>query len=296
MTENFTSTKEKPVVVLKDLAKNYGKTVALQKVTFNVYQGEIFGLLGQNGAGKTTTLRVLKAMIKPTLGSAFVLEKDVMNDKKWVKQHTGYLPEEGSLLSRLTPLELCEYIGGLFGLSVENSRQRAMYFLEIFDLLKKKDALIEELSRGMKQKLSIICSIIHDPEIVLMDEPLASLDPSAARMVKDFIRYLAKEKGKTIIISSHRLGLVEDVCDRVAILFEGKILAIDSPKGIIEETQTTNLEEAYLALIPGYEQPMMTTNGSLVEGAEERAITADLEEPESQHHTLKNQTNESRQE
>ena len=252
-------------VKIDNIAKSFGATLALAGISFEVKKGEIFGLLGHNGAGKTTTIRILKGMIKPTSGDAFVLGRKIDDDPNWVKQHTGYLPEEGSLIGRLTPIELCEYIGGLFGVSSQNSRTRAIEFLKIFGLFDKKDELIEKLSRGMKQKLSIICSIIHDPDLIFMDEPLASLDPSAAKMVKDFIKYLAKEKKKTIIISSHRLPLVEDVCDRVAIIHLGSILIIDSPANVMRSTNTNSLEEAYLNIVPGYTSPVFDSNGSLVE-------------------------------
>ncbi|MBD3192011.1 MAG: ATP-binding cassette domain-containing protein [Candidatus Heimdallarchaeota archaeon] len=254
-----------PAIILTNISKNYGATPALVDVSFDVLPGEIFGLLGPNGAGKTTAIRILKGMIKPTSGTAQVLNHRIDRETNWVKQHTGYLPEEGSLLTRLTPLELCEFIGGLFGVSTANSRARALEFLKMFNLLEKKDELVENLSKGMKQKLSIICSIIHDPEIVFMDEPLSSLDPSASKMVKDFIRYLSRSKNKTIIISSHRLAMVQDVCDRVAILHKGVILTVDYPKKIMEKTQTSTLEEAYLSIIPGYAQPVFASDGSIVE-------------------------------
>jgi len=255
----------KNAIRIENVTKVYGSTIALAGVTFAVKPGEIFGLLGPNGAGKTTSIRILKGMITPTSGDAFILGKSISEDSLWAKQHTGYLPEEGSLIGRLTPLELSEFIGGLFGVSAENSRNRSLELFRMFGLYEKKDELIEKLSRGMKQKLSIISSLIHDPDIILMDEPLASLDPSAAKMVKDFIKYLSREKEKTIIISSHRLSLVEDVCDRVAIIHEGAIIAEGTPQTIMQETNTTSLEEAYLAIIPGYKSPAYTNNGVIVE-------------------------------
>jgi ABC-type multidrug transport system ATPase subunit len=249
----------------KELSKLYNNVVALADVSFEVNEGEIYGLLGPNGAGKTTTIRILKGMLKPTTGDALIFDHSILTDKNYAKKITGYLPEEGSLMGRLTPLELCEFIGGLFGVSAENSRSRAEEFFLIFDLMEKKNELIENLSRGMKQKLSIITSIIHDPQIVLMDEPLASLDPAAAKMVKDFIKYLSKEKKKTVIISSHRLSMMEDVCDRVAIIHYGKILGVDTPQKIMADTNTNSLEDAYLAIIPGYQKPVYLGDGSLVE-------------------------------
>ncbi len=253
----------------KELSKLYNNVVALANVSFEVFEGEIYGLLGPNGAGKTTTIRILKGMLKPTTGDAFIFDHSVLSDMTYAKQMTGYLPEEGSLMGRLTPMELCEFIGGLFGVSAENSRLRAEEFFSIFGLTEKKNELIENLSRGMKQKLSIITSIIHDPQIVLMDEPLASLDPAAAKMVKDFIKYLSKEKKKTVIISSHRLSMMEDVCDRVAIIHHGTILVVDTPKKIMDDTNTNSLEDAYLAIIPGYQKPVYLGDGSLVEATEE---------------------------
>ncbi len=259
----------KNAIQISNVTKVYGVTIALAGVSFEVKLGEIFGLLGPNGAGKTTSIRILKGMIKPTSGEAFILGKRISDDPNWAKEHTGYLPEEGSLIGRLTPLELSEFIGGLFGVSAEISRNRSTELFRMFELYEKKDELIEKLSRGMKQKLSIICSLIHDPDILLMDEPLASLDPSAAKMVKDFIKFLSREKEKTIIISSHRLSLVEDVCDRVAIIHQGVIIAEGTPKSIMQETNTSSLEDAYLAVIPGYKSPVITNEGIIVESAPE---------------------------
>ncbi len=259
----------KNAIRISNVTKVYGATIALAGVSFEVKQGEIFGLLGPNGAGKTTSIRILKGMINPTSGEAFILVKRISDDPNWAKEHTGYLPEEGSLIGRLTPLELSEFIGGLFGVSAANSRNRSIELFRMFELYEKKDELVEKLSRGMKQKLSIICSLIHDPDILLMDEPLASLDPSAAKMVKDFIKYLSREKEKTIIISSHRLSLVEDVCDRVAIIHQGAIIAEGTPKSIMQETNTNSLEDAYLAVIPGYKSPVITSEGTIVETAAE---------------------------
>jgi len=268
-----------PRIAIKanELSKLYNSVVALANVSFEVFEGEIYGLLGPNGAGKTTTIRILKGMLKPTTGDAFIFENSILTETNYAKKITGYLPEEGSLMGRLTPMELCEFIGGLFGVSAFNARARAEEFFSIFGLTEKKDELIENLSRGMKQKLSIITSIIHDPQIVLMDEPLASLDPSAAKMVKDFIKYLSKEKKKTVIISSHRLSMMEDVCDRVAIIHHGSILVVDTPKRIMDDTKTNSLEEAYLAIIPGYQKPVYLGNGSLVETQEEEEVNKEGE-------------------
>lgn len=256
---------------LEKISKVYNSTVALANASFEVKKGEIFGLLGHNGAGKTTTIRILKGMIKPTSGEAFIFGKRISENLNWVKQNTGYLPEEGSLIGRLTPLELCEFIGGLYGVDRSNSRTRGIEFFKLFGLYEKKDELIEKLSRGMKQKLSLICSILHDPEIILMDEPLASLDPAAAKMVKDFIKYLSREKRKTIIISSHRLALVEDACNRVAIIHKGLIMDIGTPKEIMSKTNASLLEDAYLSIIPGYDNPMFSHNGTIIATPQEDA-------------------------
>ncbi|MHA1433029.1 MAG: ABC transporter ATP-binding protein [Candidatus Heimdallarchaeota archaeon] len=279
MTEPPQENISEPRIAIKanELSKLYNSVVALANVSFEVFEGEIYGLLGPNGAGKTTTIRILKGMLKPTTGDAFIFENSILTETNYAKKITGYLPEEGSLMGRLTPMELCEFIGGLFGVSAFNARARAEEFFSIFGLTEKKDELIENLSRGMKQKLSIITSIIHDPQIVLMDEPLASLDPSAAKMVKDFIKYLSKEKKKTVIISSHRLSMMEDVCDRVAIIHHGSILVVDTPKRIMDDTKTNSLEEAYLAIIPGYQKPVYLGNGSLVETQEEEEVNKEGE-------------------
>ncbi|MFX0093679.1 MAG: ABC transporter ATP-binding protein, partial [Candidatus Hodarchaeota archaeon] len=213
------------------------------------------GLLGPNGSGKTTTIRVLKGIISPSEGNAYVLGYNVYDGKgrQKIRRITGLLPENASVYERLTAYEYLELIGSLYRLSGGRLRDRILRLLDIFDLNDRRHDLLSSFSRGMRQKILISSTLIHDPEIIFLDEPLSSLDPRAARNVKDLIKVLSGSQ-KTVFLCSHWMSLAETLCDRVAIIHKGQLLTLGTPDQIKEWTNTENLEDAFLSVIPAGEQ------------------------------------------
>ncbi|MFX0064060.1 MAG: ABC transporter ATP-binding protein [Candidatus Hermodarchaeota archaeon] len=243
-------------IVTENLTKRFSRDIiAIDNLSIAVKKGEIFGLLGPNGSGKTTTIRVLKGIISPSEGNAYVLGYSVHDNKgkQKIRSITGLLPENASVYERLTAYEYLELIGSLYRLSGRVLSDRILRLLEIFDLDDRKYDLLSSFSRGMRQKILISSTLLHDPEIIFLDEPLTSLDPRAARNVKDLIKVLSDLK-KTVFLCSHWMSLAEDMCDRVAIIHKGQLLTLGTPTEIKSWTNTENLEEAFLSVIPAEEQ------------------------------------------
>ncbi|UCD97490.1 MAG: ATP-binding cassette domain-containing protein [Chloroflexota bacterium] len=205
-------------VEVSHISKSFGSVQAVQDVTFEVQRGEIFGLLGPNGAGKTTTIRVMLDIFKPDSGTVSILGGP-MNEEK--KDLIGYMPEERGLYQDI-PLERCLiYLATLKGLSANEARDRLQEYLERFDLLPHKNKKIKELSKGMQQKAQIIVAILHQPNLIIIDEPFTSLDPINTQLVKDLMSEL-REQGTTIIMSTHQMHQVEELSDRILLINEGE--------------------------------------------------------------------------
>jgi ABC-2 type transport system ATP-binding protein len=200
------------------IAKAFGVTQAVADVSFAVERGEIFGLLGPNGAGKTTTIRIVLDLFRPDRGTVSILGGSMDEDKK---ERIGYMPEERGLYQDI-PLERClVYLATLKGLPAAEARHRVGRYLAQFELAQHRNKKIKELSKGMQQKAQIINTILHDPELIIIDEPFASLDPVNTQMVKELMRDLRKQ-GKTIIMSTHQMHQVEELCDRILLINEGR--------------------------------------------------------------------------
>ena len=247
----------KVVIHTDNLSKHYGKSgevKAVDEVNLDVYEGETFGLLGPNGAGKTTTIRLLNCIIKPTAGTAAVNGYDILKEETEVKRVTGLLAESPGLYEKLSAHEFLEFIGALYDVPSNVLPERIDDLLKLFSLYDRRDYLLEGYSRGMKQKILIAAALIHDPPILFLDEPTSMLDPRAALMVKDLIKKLADTAGKTIFISSHILPVVEELCDRIGIINQGKLIALGTIDEIITETRTKTLEEAFIAATGGVEE------------------------------------------
>lgn len=207
-------------VELYHVTKTFGPIKAVDDVSYSVEKGELFGLLGPNGAGKTTSLRILLDIFKPDSGSVSVLGGPLTEA---AKDRIGYMPEERGLYEDI-PLERClAYLGSLKGLSQAEAKQRADVYLERFDLAAYKKKKIKELSKGMQQKAQIIATILHQPELLIVDEPFSGLDPVNTQMVKDLLRE-QRDRGVTIILCSHQMNLVEELCDRIVLIDHGKVM------------------------------------------------------------------------
>ena len=239
------------------LSKHYGKNgeiKAVDELDLKIYEGETFGLLGPNGAGKTTTVRLLNCIIKPTGGTATISGYDIVKDEIEVKRITGLLAESPGLYEKLSAHEFLEFMGALYDVPSDVLPERIDDLLKLFGLYDRRNYLLEGYSRGMKQKILIAAALIHDPPILFLDEPTSMLDPRAALMVKDLIKKLADSAGKTIFICSHILPVVEELCDRIGIINQGRLVALGTVDEIIAQTQTKTLEEAFIAITGGVEE------------------------------------------
>ena len=207
-----------PAVEVNHIKKSFGSVKAVDDVSFSVERGEIFGLLGPNGAGKTTTIRLMLDIFKPESGQVSILGGPMDENKK---NRIGYMPEERGLYQDIS-LERClVYLGSLKGLAPEEARQRASEYLKRFDLADYQNKPIKELSKGMQQKAQIIATLLHNPELVIIDEPFSGLDPVNTNMVKSLLRDLHAE-GVTIIMSTHQMHQVEELCERILLIHRGR--------------------------------------------------------------------------
>ena len=247
----------KALIRTESLSKFYGKggkIKAVDDLNLEVYEGETFGLLGPNGAGKTTTVRLLNCIIKPTKGTAIINDHDILKEETKVKRVTGLLAESPGLYEKLSAQEFLQFIGALYDVSQKILSERIDDLLKLFSLYDRRDYLLESYSRGMKQKILIAAAMIHDPPILFLDEPTSMLDPRAALMVKDLIKTLADSAGKTIFICSHILPIVEELCDRIGIINQGRLIALGTIPEIIAQTETKTLEEAFITITGGVEE------------------------------------------
>ncbi len=216
------------MIEVSGLTKRYGERVAIEDLTFTVRRGEIFGLLGPNGAGKTTTMRILSCIIRPDGGTASINGHDILEEPLKVKGIVGLLPERASLYERLTVRENLMFFARLYGLGRGEAEVRVRELLSMMGIYDRIDEPVANLSKGLKQRLSIARALIHDPPVLLLDEPTSGLDPMSSRRIRDLIKELGKT-GKTVLLSSHNLGEVEFICQRIAVI-NGRLLAIGSPE------------------------------------------------------------------
>ena len=208
-----------PVLYVDQLSKTYSSLIAVNKISFEVNRGEVFGLLGPNGAGKTTTIRMMMDIITPDSGTVLVLGR-----KPGAMRHrVGYLPEERGLYRGLKVRETLVYLGQLKGMSKKDAEKKSDEWLRRVDLNDWAKNKIQELSRGMQQKVQLISSVLHDPDLVILDEPFQGLDPVNVEMVRDVIRSL-RDAGKTVVLSAHEMSQVEVLCERIALINRGQIV------------------------------------------------------------------------
>ncbi len=234
---------------LKKVFKSTKKKVeALKGISFKAYPGEIFGLVGPNGAGKTTTLRILATMLSPTEGDAVIDGISVKEKPMEIRKKIGFLSTETGLYDKLTGEETLKFFGKLSGLDEKEIKERSEILFKSLGLEKDRKRLVSEYSTGMKQKLSIARALIHNPDIIIFDEPTNGLDILATKTVVDFLLDM-KEKGKTVVISTHILDVIEKVCDRVAIIHKGKIAANEHLEKLKENHNAQTLEEVFFKLV-----------------------------------------------
>ncbi|NJF26040.1 ATP-binding cassette domain-containing protein [Thermococcus sp. Bubb.Bath] len=214
-----------------NLTKYYGSFLAVDNVSFDVKENEIFGFLGPNGAGKTTTIRMLTGVLKPSSGEVRVLGYNMLNEGEKVKarERTGIVPELANPYVDLTAMQNLRLMGELYGMPGREIEKRSIELLKLFDLYEKRNTKVRGFSKGMRQRLILAMAMIADPELYFLDEPTSGLDVISARMIKDIIRE-ERKNGKTIFVTSHNMADVNELCNRVAIIRRGKLIAIDTPE------------------------------------------------------------------
>lgn len=246
------------MIQVENLSKSFfdlkrGPVTALDRVSFEVQPGEIFGLLGPNGAGKTTCLRMLSTVLKPTGGRALVAGYDVARHPEKVRSHIGFMSNNTGIYDRMTGWELVEYYGKLYGLPDDLLQQRLEEIFQRLQMNEIRDVLGSKMSTGMKQKVSIARTIVHDPPVMIFDEPTSGLDVLVARAVVQSIDSL-RSQGKCIIFSTHIMREVEKLCDRVAIIHRGQILAMGTLDELAQKYHQPDVEELFFELIQAHDE------------------------------------------
>ena len=220
----------------------------MRDISFEVHRGEVFGLLGSNGAGKSTTIKMLCGLLKPTRGSVSVAGVDLARKPLQAKAMLGYLPENPVLYDRLTGMEMLELVGALRKLSPKLLRQRAKYYSEALGLGEQMQSEVGTYSKGMRQKLAIAMTLVHDPEVVLLDEPAAGLDPRYTRLLKEWVRNLS-QGGHTVLLSTHITEMAASLCDRIAVIDHGRLLSVGTVPELLSSTSSPTLEDAFIRLV-----------------------------------------------
>jgi ABC-2 type transport system ATP-binding protein len=235
-----------PAIEIRDLRKVYGAKAAVDGLSLTVPRGSFFGFLGPNGAGKSTTIRVLTGLIPPTSGSIELLGMPMEGHELEIKKRIGLVPDESLLFDRLTGVEFLEFVGRMYGLPRPVAQERAGELLELFELIAQPRQLIAEYSKGMRKRVAMAASLIHRPELFLMDEPFEGVDAVGARLMKDILLDQVHH-GATIFLTSHVLEVVERLCDRVAIINEGKIVR----EGTMQELRSASetLEDVFVRVV-----------------------------------------------
>ena len=236
------------IVEVRDLTKRYGAFTALEGLDLDIPRGALFALLGPNGAGKTTTMRLLMGILKPSRGTAQIAGLDCFDDRVEVKRHVGFLPDEPTFHDYLRGIEIVRFVGGMHGLSAADVEARAWPLLERIDLSGVTGEYAVNYSRGMKKKLALVCALLHEPEVLILDEPASGLDPIATRSLNEML-VEKSHAGTTVLLSSHLLDQVQKICHRMAIIHGGRLAAV----GTLDElrqlaTAESSLEEVFFAV------------------------------------------------
>ncbi len=244
-----------PLIECRNLVKRYGEKIAVKDITFDVRPGEIFGFLGPNGAGKTTTIKIIVGLLRPTSGSVKVAGYDVQLQPLQAKAASGYVPDTPNLYAKLTGRELLRFVADLYDLDRQRARQRVDDLLRMFDLTAAADDTIDSYSHGMQQKTALASALMHDPKVLVLDEPTVGLDPKSARLIKDILRQMA-ERGTAVFLSTHILEIAERMCDRIGIINQGQLIAAGTMDELraMGKSGETSLEDIFLSLTGGTEE------------------------------------------
>ncbi|WP_456276302.1 ABC transporter ATP-binding protein [Bacillus sp. AK128] len=242
-------------IKLTSLSKSYRNHDAVKSLNLEVKKGELFGFLGPNGAGKTTTIKMMTGLLEPTSGAAEIYGTDIWQHPIEAKRKIAYVPDQPNLYPKLTGWDYLNFIASVFRIPKEQYEARAEELLEVFNLTAQANDLIESYSHGMKQKIAICGALVHEPDVLFLDEPTVGLDPKSARNLKNLLRKLCDD-GMTAFVSTHILEIAEQMCDRVGIILDGKIIALGTMDELRESKGNENqsLEDIFLELTGGEDQ------------------------------------------
>ena len=237
------------MIRLENLSKHYGRLAAVDSLNLEVQRGEIFGFLGPNGAGKTTTIRVMMGILRATSGRVTLGGYDVEQEPEKAKAITGFIPDRPFIYEKLSGREFLKFVGSLHRVDAALLQRRIPELLEHFELSDWKDELVESYSHGMKQRLVLCAALIHQPKILIVDEPMVGIDPRGTRMLKDLFLSLAK-KGTTLFLSTHSISIAEEICQRIGIIHKGKLIASGTMADLyrLAKVKEGRLESVFLEL------------------------------------------------
>jgi len=235
------------MIVIEGLQKNFGKTEAVKDVTLKIERGKIYGLLGPNGAGKSTTIRMICGVISPSGGKAQVNGHDVYTESEQIKDSIGYMSQKFSIYEDLTVYENMRFFAGIYSVNGADRKKRIQELIDMADLKEKRDVQAKFLSGGWKQRLALCCALIHKPEILILDEPTAGVDPVSRRVFWKMI-YSLSAQGITILVTTHYMDEAES-CDEIAFIFEGKTIEWGTPQELIEKNDCDNLEDVFISYV-----------------------------------------------
>jgi len=244
------------MIEIQDCTKKYGELIAVDNLSLSVKESEIFGLLGPNGAGKSTTIKMMVGLLKPDSGLIKIGDYTISQDPVNAKRIMAYVPEKGYIYEKLTAWEYLTFISGLYNLGEDTFKKNAPEYLEIFGLYQWKDELIGSFSMGMKQRLILSSVFMRDPKVIILDEPHNGLDPKGVRLLKDILFKLRNE-GTAIILSTHIIAIAEQICDKIAIINKGSVVAQGTNEDLRHYAKSSdkNLEDIFLRLTSDYEGP-----------------------------------------
>jgi ABC-2 type transport system ATP-binding protein len=237
------------MIELKHVSKQYGNMQAVDDLTLIIQKGEIFGFIGPNGAGKTTTIKMMGGILMPTAGSIHICGIPMKEEPEAAKQKIGFIPDRPYLYEKLTGLEFLKFIADLYHMDTDHFKEKARINLKLFSLADWTDELIESYSHGMKQRLIMAAAMLHDPEVIIVDEPMVGLDPIGIKLVKDLFKSLAA-KGTSVFLSTHTLQVAENLCHRIGIINKGVLVAVGSPQDLKRNFQAVDedFEQVFLRL------------------------------------------------
>lgn len=249
------------MIKITGLTKKYGDLTAVDNLNLEIATGELFGFLGPNGAGKTTTIKMMIGLLEPTGGTAIMAAHDITKEAVEAKRQIGYVPDEPYLYDKLTGREFLEFVGDLWRMEKDRRDANIDKYLHLFDLSEEGNNFIQSYSHGMRQKIALASALVHEPKILLLDEPTVGLDPKSAKQMKDLLRDFC-DQGNTVFLSTHILEIAERLCDRVGIIDKGHVIALGTLEELRVKTgrRTESLENIFMDLTAGAEKQILAAN------------------------------------